>query len=137
MGISEKYLTYQDYKTMGGTLNHAPFILLENECSRKIDIRTQNRLSGVEEIPVEVKYCVFNLIESLSVYNKLKTNMSDKGNLASTTTDGYSESYLTPVQIKDLVKSKNNEISEIIKTWLTDIEVNGENLLYPGVYVSK
>lgn len=137
MEISEKYLTYKEYKDMGGTLTQTPFTLLEQESSRKIDIRTQNRLSGVEEIPVEVKYCVFNLIESLSVYNKLKTNMSDKGNIASTTTDGYSESYMTPAQTKELVKSKNNEISEIIKTWLTDIKVNGENLLYPGVYVSK
>lgn len=137
MELSEKYLTSQEYEAMGGTLTGTPFILLENESSREIDIRTQNRLSGVTNIPVEVKYCVFHLIESLSLYAKLNTNMSEKGNIASTTTDGYSESYLTPTQTKELVKSKNNEISAIIKTWLTDIEVNGENLLYPGVYVSK
>lgn len=137
MEPSEKYLTYKEYKDMGGTLTQTPFTLLEQESSRKIDIRTQNRLSGVEEIPNEVKYCVFNLIESMSVYAKLKHNMSEKGNLASTTTDGYSESYMTPAQIKETVNSQKNEISEIIKTWLTDIQVNGENLLFPGIYVSK
>ena len=39
MEESEKYLTYQDYRSMGGTLDLMPFNLLDFEAERKIDER--------------------------------------------------------------------------------------------------
>lgn len=137
MELSEKYLTYDEYKDLGGTLTKTPFTLLENESSNIIDIRTQNRLDEIENIPQQVKLCVFYLVQSLSIYSNIQTTMSENGNKASTSTDGYSESYLTPLQVKDVIKSKNKEISDILRTWLGNVEVNNEYLLYPGVHVSK
>ena len=55
MEFSGQYLTYEEYKALGGTLDLTPFNLLEFESRRLIDTRTHNRLKNVDNIPEEVK----------------------------------------------------------------------------------
>ena len=53
MDFTNQYLSYEEYKELGGTLDEVPFNELEYECRRIIDSRTQNRLKNAEEIPQE------------------------------------------------------------------------------------
>ena len=46
MQFEGQYLTYPEYRSLGGTLDITPFNLLEFEARRKIDIETQSRLKG-------------------------------------------------------------------------------------------
>ena len=132
MEFSEQYLTYEEYKGLGGTIDLTPFNLLEFEARRKIDIKTQDRLKGFEynEIPQEVKLCVYSLINSIMMFNN---SMNNAGNIASENTDGYSVSYITASQISQVVMSKNKELDDIIRTYLLGVVFNDEHLLYAGV----
>ena len=104
-----------------------------NESRRQIDIRTQNRLKGIDSgnIPQEAKLCIFHLIGTIDNY---ANNINDSGNnIASETTDGYSVTYINATQIKDIIQSKSAEINDIIRTYFLEVVYNGEHLMYLGV----
>ena len=135
MEFEGQYLTHEEYRALGGTLDLMPFNLLEFEARRKIDVRTQNRLKDVDSvnIPQEVKLCEYNLINSINGFARAMTNISNNGNIASFNSDGYSESYITPAQIQDVVKSKSTELDDIVRTYLLGVIFNDEHLMYLGV----
>ena len=133
MEFSGQYLTYEEYKALGGTLDLSPFNVLEFEARRKIDIRTFNRLKNSEEIPQEVKLCEYNLINSINNYVNASTSVAENGNVKSENTDGYSISYLSANEISDVIKSKSTEIDDIIRTYLLGVIFNDEHLMYCGV----
>ena len=136
MTFEGQYLTYAEYQELGGSaIGEMPFNLLEFEARRKIDIRTQNRLKDVdsEDIPQEVKLCEYNLINSINEFASAMTNISNNGNVASFNSDGYSESYITPAQIQDVVKSKSAELDDIVRTYLLGVIFNDQHLMYLGV----
>ena len=135
MNFEGQYLTYEEYKALGGTLDLTPFNLLEFESRRRIDIRTQNRLKNVnsEDIPQEVKLCVYALINSIQEFASSTSNIASNSNVASENIDGYSVSYITANQISDIVKSKCDELDDIIRTYLLGVIYNGEHLMYCGV----
>lgn len=131
MEFKGQYLTYNEYKALGGNLDQTPFNLLEFEARKKIDERTQGRLKNVVEIPQEVKICMFALINSISSYSSC-INSNNK-NIASETIDGYSVSYVTGGTIQEVVSSKNVELNDIITTYLFGVIINNEHVLYIGV----
>ena len=135
MEFSGQYLTYEEYKGLGGTLDLTPFNLLEFEARRQIDIRTFNRLKGIDsnDIPQEVKLCEYNLINSINEFASSTNSAIGTGNVASESTDGYSVSYVTASQMSDIVKSKNDEFNDIINTYLLGVVFNGQHLMYCGV----
>jgi hypothetical protein len=136
MEFNGQYLTYEEYTNLGGTgLTQMPFNLLEFEARRRIDLRTFNRLKDVdsEDIPQEVKLCDYKLIESIQNYTKTLEGIANNGGVASENTDGYSISYMTSNQISDIVKSKSDELDDIIRTYLLNVNFNGEHLMYVGV----
>jgi len=135
MEFNGQYLTYEKYVGLGGTLSQMPFNLLEFEARRRIDLKTFNRLKNIdsEDIPVEVLLCEYKLIESIQNYANTMQGIAGNGNVSSETIDGYSVSYLTSSQVSDIVKSKQNELDEIIRTYLLNVILNGEHLLYVGV----
>lgn len=130
MEFKGQYLTYNEYKSLGGNLNQTPFNLLEYEARKKIDERTLGRLKKIGEIPTEVKMCVWALTNTLNSY--LNENTNNK-NVASESVGSYSVSYATGNQIQEIIKSKSVEINDIILTYLTGVIVNGEHLVYLGV----
>lgn len=132
MKFEGQYLTYNEYKSLGGNLDETPFNLLEFEAQRKIDEKTQWRLKNVENIPQEVKMCVLSLINNLQTYISESNNISNK-NIASESVGSYSVSYATGSQIQEIIKSKNIELNDIIMTYLTGVIVNNEHLVYLGV----
>ena len=128
MEFSEQYLNYEDYKSLGGTLDIMPFNILEFESREIIDTRTQSRLKNIDVIPQEVKMCMFaimNAIQSSVIDNK-------KANISSENIDGYSVTYLSPVEIQQSIKAKNDEIEDIMFSYLMDVIVNSTPILYLG-----
>lgn len=126
MEFKGQYLTYNEYKALGGNLDQTPFNILEYEVRRKIDERTFGRLKKIDQIPQEVKMCSYALINCVKGYNETSNS---KKNIASESIDGYSVSYSNT----DVIKTKNNELEDIINTYLLGVVVNGEHILYLGV----
>ena len=131
MDFNGQYLTYDEYKALGGSLDQMPFNLLEFEARKKIDERTQGRLKNIVKLPQEVKICMFALINSISGYSSCIS--SNNKNIASESIDGYSVSYTTGGTVQEIVNSKNVELNDIITTYLFGVIVNNEHILYIGV----
>ena len=128
MEFSGQYLNYEEYTSLGGTLDIMPFNILEFECRKIIDTRTQNRLKGIDTIPQEVKMCMYNMM------NILKNSISEyNSNVASENIDGYSVTYLSPQQINEAIITKNSELEDIMFSYLMHVVVNGTSILYLGV----
>ena len=134
MTFEGQYLTYAEYTELGGSaMAEMPFNILEFEARRQIDIRTFNRLKDSENIPQEVKLCEYALINSIKSYEETTNNVASNGNVASENTDGYSISYITADKVSNIVKSKQDEIDNIIRTYLLGVIYNDEHLMYCGV----
>ena len=134
MTFEGQYLTYAEYTELGGSaMAEMPFNILEFEARRQIDIRTFNRLKDSKNIPQEVKLCEYALINSIKSYEETTNNVASNGNVASENTDGYSISYITADKVSDIVKSKQDEIDNIIRTYLLGVIYNEEHLMYCGV----
>lgn len=130
MEFKGQYLTYNEYKSLGGNLNQTPFNLLEYEARRIIDNRTLQRLKGIEQVPQEVKMCMFSLVNTINSY----TNQSQTSkNISSESVGSYSVSYITGTQIQETINSKNAELTDMVVTYLTGVIVNGEHIIYCGV----
>lgn len=137
MTFEGQYLTYLEYQTLteslgGSPIEEMPFNLLEFEARRKIDIRTFNRIK-TDDIPQAVKLCEYEMINSINEYVNSINEASSNGSVKSESTDGYSISYLSANEISSIVKSKNDELEDIIRTYLLGIIYNNEHLLYCGV----
>lgn len=129
-----QYLTYKEYQDLGGSqIGETPFNLLELEARRKIDTKTFNRLKDTIDIPTEVKACEYAMINSINGYNNSINNTTNNGDVASESIDGYSVSYITSDKIKDIVKSKNEELDNIIESYLLGLVIDGMHLMYCGV----
>ena len=133
MDFGNKYLTYEEYLELGGTIKSvSPFELLEYNARTEVDLRTHNRLVGQENIPTKVKMCMFHLIELINGYAK-KSVEQKQSNVASESIDGYSITYLSPTQIKEIMTIKKSEIDDIMLTYMYGVVVNNEAILYNGV----
>lgn len=125
MEFKRQYLTYQEYLTLGGTLEETPFNLLEYDARKEIDERTKRRFIEIGNEYEEIKMCVFNLIPIIKSYE----NTQNKA-ISSENTEGYSVSYETPQ--KSYSEAKNSEINDVIYKYLYGVIVNGEHALYMG-----
>ena len=131
MDFTNQYLSYEEYMSLGGTLEEVPFNELEFECRRIIDSRTQNRLKNADEIPQEVKMLEYKMLEELQgYYNSLQN--AQKG-IQSENTDGYSVTYISGNQISELIIGKIEILQDLISTYLFGVIVNNEHLIYLGV----
>ena len=127
MEFKNQYLSYEEYKSLGGTLGEMPFNILELKARQIINERTQNRLKDVEKIPQEVKICVYDLINTMNKYN-LSDN-STSSNVSSENTDGYSVTYKSGTEMTTEQKA---QYEDIMLTDLYGVIVNGEAILYLG-----
>lgn len=131
MEFEGQYLTYQEYKALGGTLDEMPFNLLEFNARKKIDERTFGRLVDKGQEYKEVKLCVYNMITILNSYSSYDTQNKA---ISSESTDGYSISYGTPQ--KSTTEAKNSELEDVIDTYLSNLIVDDVSVLYRGADVS-
>lgn len=131
MEFKGQYLTYQEYKALGGTLDEMPFNLLEYNARKKIDERTFERLVDKGQEYQEVKLCVYNMITTLNSYSSYNTQNKA---ISSESTDGYSISYGTPQ--KSITEAKNSELEDIMNSYLANIVIDNVPVLYRGADVS-
>ena len=128
MEFNNQYLTYEDYKSLGGTLGEMPFNILELKARQIINERTQNRLKNVEKIPQEVKICVYDLINTMNKYNL--SNNSTSSNVSSENTDGYSVTYKSGTE---LTEEQKKQYDDVMETDLYGVIVDNTPILYLGV----
>lgn len=127
MEFEGQYLTYQEYKALGGTLDKMPFNLLEFNARMKINERTFGRLINKGQEYKEVKLCIYNMITTLNSYSSYDTQNKA---ISSESTDGYSISYGTPQ--KSTTEAKNSELEDVIDTYLSNLIVDDVPVLYRG-----
>lgn len=129
MEFSGQYLTYEEYRSLGGTLDLPSFNLLEFEARQNIDKYTYGRLKELDKQIQDTKMCDYKLITMVESYNKQETQ--NKG-VSSESTDGYSVSYLAPST--NITEAKNSEIKGIIEEYLIDCKLDdGTPYLYRGI----
>ena len=122
MEFTGQYLTYDEYKALGGNLDQTPFNLLEYEARKEVDKYTFNRLVNLEIQNQDVKLCIYALIEQIN------SNKANLNGVTSESTDGYSITYTS---------QNNSEISQktrnIIETYLINCKLSdGTPYLYRG-----
>lgn len=129
MEFTKQYLNFEEYQELGGTLPETPFNILELEAQKNIDKYTFGRLKNLESQNIEVKICIFKLIEMLNSYSSYN---SQNKSISSESTDGYSISYSGATE--NVSKSKMQDVKSIIKTYLSDCYLeDGTPYLYVGV----
>ena len=118
MDFKPQYLTYPEYRQLGGKLEEVPFNLLELKARGKVDERTLGRLKNLPSQITEVKACIFRLVEIMNKSN---------ANIQSESTDGYSVSYGN-------VETQKKTIDDIIRDYLIGCKLeDGTPYLYCGV----
>lgn len=66
MSDFKAYLTYDEYKGLGGQVDESAFPLLERKAQRKLDHYTYDRLKDTETIIDEVKEVLTSMIDILA-----------------------------------------------------------------------
>lgn len=133
------YLTYEEYKDMGGTLNETAFNNVEFEARALIDWYTFNRLQNDTIYPEAVKRCVFNLVNIASKKQQaFSLGQDNEGNITSAissqSNDGVSISYNT-MNASEAFKVSKNEMITVINQYLQGVTNElGRKLLYRGLY---
>lgn len=122
------YLTYDEYKSLGGSAPATDFALLEFKARKRIDYLTASRVQNMAQVPQAVKMCMLSIITVDSAAGA--EAQATKPVVTSFNTDGYSESYGKAMSVQDASAS----ITRIIKTGLYgETDDNGVPLLYRGV----
>ena len=136
------YLTYDEYKELGGTLDDTTFKTFKYEAEALINYRTFNRLKNMEKVPTEVKRLVFYLLglaqkkaDSLSLGNAGDTTTSNAGAyIKSQSNDGVSITYGGMSSV-DLYKMCEVDALKAIDRYLVDVTNElGRKVLYRGLY---
>ena len=114
MDFSKQYLTYNEYKALGGELDLTPFNLLEYDARKEIDKETLGRLINLDKQKEEVKMCMWELINlQISINNGVDIS----GNVVNYTN-------------REIVKTK----VDTIRRYLLNCELeDGTPYLYRGV----
>ena len=120
------YLTYDEYKAIGGTLEEAAFNRNIDRACGFVDLHTQSRLQSVLKVSQRAKACVRDLVEYLA------NNVSNGKVVASKSQSagGVSESESYATKTTD---EMNCEMLNIVYDYLaTEKDDNGTPLMYRG-----
>lgn len=120
-----RYLTYEEYMEMGGTLDLTAFIRNIDRACAMIDIRTQSRLESFSDVPKIVKIVCGDLVEYISTNTVQKSVVTSK----SQTAGGVSESESYSVKTADDFANDLDRIFEPLSMVKTG---NGFSIMYRG-----
>lgn len=119
------YLTYEEYKEIGGTLDLTAFNRNIDRACTMVDIRTQSRLEKFETIPRIVKTVCADLVGYIA------TNAVDKATVTSRSQSAggvsESESYATKT-----IEDYSADLDRIFEPLAVVKTKNGVSLLYRG-----
>lgn len=128
MEFEKHYLTFEEYRKLGGTLEQMPFNILEFKAQKEIDKYTFNRIKDLEEYSNEVKVCTFDLMNIIESYTRMINNTG----VSSESTDGYSVTYGNVSS--ENTKSYNSDVYNCIKRYLINCKLEDNTpYLYKGV----
>lgn len=132
------YLTYEEYLSMGGTLEEIHFTNLEFQAEAQINYATFSRLKKDKTIPTEVKRLMLyliNLMEKKEAAFSLGKGESGSGTyITSQSNDGVSISY-NGIAPSDLIELCKADFSNAIRNYLDGVTNEaGHKLLYRGLY---
>ena len=143
MDMSPRYLTYEEYTDVGGTLDETEFNYYAYEAESYIDWYTFNRLHNTTDIPDAVKRCEVYLIKFIQErLSALGVSMGDSSGSAknpimsmmSQSNDGVSVSYGN-MSAKDANATLYKEVEQTIQRQLAGVTNElGRKLLYRGLY---
>jgi len=122
MEIKGQYLAYQEYKSLGGTLDLTPFNMLEFRARKEIDDYTYGRLKKLNTQVEDVKLCIMDLIDKIKKYNDNNNGKSSES------VGSYSVTYNKPIN-----KEEKEERRSIINSYLSECKLeDGTPYLYRG-----
>ena len=143
MDMSPRYLTYDEYTDVGGSLDETEFNYYAYEAESYIDWYTFNRLHNMTEIPDAVKRCEVYLIRliqerlaALGISTVDGNGNADNSlkSILSQSNDGVSVSY-NSLGARDAISGLSNEIKQTIDRFLAGVTNElGRKLLYRGLY---
>jgi len=103
------YITFDQYRELGGTLDQPKFVRREFEARKEIDLHTFDRLINIDPVPEELKMCALELIER-GYLGALDGNDIQSG--------GASKASVT-------YKDNEGKADETIRRCLSGLRVNG------------
>lgn len=117
------YLSYDEYKSMGGVMDAALFPRFELKARKRIDAMTFGRVAEEDPVRQSVKMCAYELIGAM-YSDETGAGLSGR-EITAMSNDGVSVTYSG----SDFVGYAN-----IVRAWLTgETDANGVHLLYCGV----
>ena len=132
------YLTYEEYKSMGGTIDEIPFADFEFQAEAQVNYATFGRLKRDNVIPNEVKRLMKYLVDLMekkgAAFSLGKGSDSTPTYITSQSNDGVSISYngLAPSDLIELCKA---DFLNAIRSYLDGVTNEaGHKLLYRGLY---
>lgn len=149
------YLTYEDYQSMGGTLDETAFNDFEYEAETIVNWYTFNRLKEETEYPPELAHCMYRLImlaklkaDALLMGKQVTVQYDDQGNKTTTevetyikgqSNDGVSIDYnaVDANEVFGLLSStaKGNVLETTVFRYLQGVRNSkGKRLTYRGMY---
>lgn len=128
------YLTYDEYKGMGGSMDAALFPRFELKARKRIDVITFGRLQGEKDVRECVKHCMFELVQAM---HEDEVNVGFSGReISSMSNDGVSVTYASGNSQTGTQNGSGARYADIVRTWLMgETDAYGNNILYAGVGV--
>lgn len=125
-----QYLTYDEYKRMGGELEETEFTTKEQEAEMEINFQTDRRLVTDTAIPQEVKNLVFDLVDLIN--RKAVYETSGTGTMLSSSNDGVTATYAKQTA-QEFLDGYDGSLKKLITKYLYGLTNQaGESLIYRG-----
>ena len=118
---------------MGGSLTQAEYPRASNRAEAEFDRRTFNRYRDADAIPERVRWCIFELIETVGAGIKMYENADGRGAIMATSNDGVSESYGNASMADWTGTVLPERIAQIVGMYMDNEPVNGINATYRGM----
>ena len=120
------YLTYTEYKEIGGSIDETAFNRNIDRACGIIDNATHNRIECMAEVPQRAKALCRDLVEYIARYSTSDMIVSSRSQSAGGVSE--SESYVTKTDVE-----LQADIDNMIADYLTaETDDNGTPLLYRG-----
>lgn len=136
------YLTYDEYKKFGGTLEESTFTDFEIRAEMKVNYYTFNRLVNDTKIPSNVKRLMYILIDLLQKQDEALSLGQNVGSSSDTSAlyiksqsnDGVSTTY-NSMDSNNVFAMCDQKIKSNIEIYLQGVmNEAGRKLLYRGLY---
>ena len=108
------FITYEQYKALGGRANSSAFPRLEQLARKKLDYWTQGRITGPDD---DIRLCMALIIDAME---RIKSGFV---NVASTSNDGLTVNYASAQTEEQMMGSVYDQIVEILPVELVSLEV--------------